>query len=92
MQLILIQDVPHLGSLGDQVTVKDGYARNYLLPRGLALMASTKNARQIDHKRKRLEVLRQEAIVVARKKRARYPRCNSRCGPKPAPADACSAR
>jgi len=65
MQLILIKDVPHLGSLGDQVQVKDGFARNYLLPRGFAIAASSENARQIAHRRKRLEVLRQDAIVAA---------------------------
>ena len=67
MQLILIKDVPHLGSLGDQVRVKDGFARNYLLPQGFAIAASSKNARQIAHKRKFLEVLRQDAIVAAEK-------------------------
>ena len=67
MQLILIKDVPHLGSLGDQVRVKDGFARNYLLPQGFAIAASSKNARQIAHKRKLLEVLRQDAIVAAEK-------------------------
>lgn len=66
MQIILTQDVPHLGSLGDEVKVKDGYARNYLLPRGMALAANSKNADHLAHRRKRLEALRAEAIAQAK--------------------------
>jgi len=40
MKLILTADVDHLGSAGDTVEVKDGYGRNFLLPRGLAIVAS----------------------------------------------------
>ncbi|EID15836.1 50S ribosomal protein L9 [Mycobacterium xenopi RIVM700367] len=40
MKLILTADVDHLGSVGDTVEVKDGYGRNFLLPRGLAIVAS----------------------------------------------------
>lgn len=65
MQVILIQDVQHLGSLGDQVQVKDGFARNYLLPRGMAIVATSKRTGQIEHQRKRLEQLRQGAIAKA---------------------------
>lgn len=66
MQIILIQDVQHLGSLGDEVTVKDGFARNYLLPRGMALQAGGKKFREIEHHRKRLDQLRAKAIENAR--------------------------
>lgn len=65
MRIILIQDVPHLGSLGDEVQVKDGYARNYLLPKGMAMSAGSKNAAHIAHRRKRLEGLREQAIELA---------------------------
>jgi len=65
MQIILIQDVPHLGSLGDEVHVKDGFARNFLLPRGMAIMAGSKKSREIEHHRKRLEQLRAQAIEKA---------------------------
>ncbi|MEE8554472.1 MAG: 50S ribosomal protein L9 [bacterium] len=65
MRIILIQDVPHLGSLGDEVQVKDGYARNYLLPKGMAMSAGSKNAAHIAHRRKLLEGLREQAIELA---------------------------
>ena len=65
MQVILVEDVQHLGSLGDEVQVKDGFARNYLLPRGMAIVAGSKKSREIEHQRKRLDRLRQEAIEKA---------------------------
>ena len=52
MQVILIEDVPTLGSIGDEIRVKGGYGRNYLLPRKLAIQASTKNRRQLEHQRR----------------------------------------
>lgn len=66
MRIILTQNVPNLGSLGDEVAVKDGYARNFLLPRGMAMPASGKNAKAIQHRRVYLEKQRQEAIGAAR--------------------------
>jgi large subunit ribosomal protein L9 len=48
MKLILTAEVDHLGSAGDTVEVKDGYGRNYLLPRGLAIVASRGAQRQAD--------------------------------------------
>jgi large subunit ribosomal protein L9 len=47
MKLILTADVDHLGSVGDTVEVKDGYGRNFLLPRGLAIVASRGAQRQV---------------------------------------------
>jgi large subunit ribosomal protein L9 len=52
VQLILRDDVPNLGKIGDLVRVKPGYARNYLLPRGLAVEASPKNMRVLDHQKR----------------------------------------
>ena len=52
MEVILREDVPHLGRCGDTVTVKNGYGRNYLIPRGLAVIASSRNAAQIEHARR----------------------------------------
>ena len=49
MEVILREDVPGLGIIGDVVRVKPGYARNYLLPRGLAILADRRNLKQLDH-------------------------------------------
>ena len=49
MQVILTKDIPNLGKAGAMVTVKPGYGRNYLLPRQLAVPATAKNMRQLEH-------------------------------------------
>ena len=49
MQLILTQDVEQLGKAGELVNVKPGYGRNYLVPRGLAVTATTRNLRRLEH-------------------------------------------
>jgi large subunit ribosomal protein L9 len=48
MEIILREDVAHLGKAGEVVAVKDGYARNYLLPRGLAYPATAGNKKRIE--------------------------------------------
>lgn len=55
MKLILTTEVDHLGSAGDTVEVKDGYGRNYLLPRGLAIVATRGAQRQADEIRRAQE-------------------------------------
>lgn len=52
MQLILTRDVEHLGSAGELVTVKPGYGRNYLLPKGYAVSATERNRKRLEHERK----------------------------------------
>jgi len=49
VEVVLKENLEHLGSIGDVVRVRRGYARNYLLPRGLAVLASRGNVRQIEH-------------------------------------------
>ena len=57
IQLLLIQSVDHLGKQGDVVEVKSGYANNYLLPQGLATLASDHHKRMVEkHKAKLLEI------------------------------------
>ena len=56
MKLILTAEVDHLGSSGDIVEVKDGYGRNYLLPRGLAIVASRGAERQAEEIRRAREI------------------------------------
>ena len=55
MDVILRQAIENLGNPGDVVTVKPGYARNYLLPRGLAYEATPGNLKRIANERQRLE-------------------------------------
>ena len=50
MEIILAKDYPSLGFVGDTVQVKSGYARNYLIPGGIAVEASSRNASQLKHK------------------------------------------
>ena len=52
MEVILKEDVANLGKIGEVVRVRDGYARNYLLPRGLVLIANKKNLKTFDHQKK----------------------------------------
>jgi large subunit ribosomal protein L9 len=51
MKVILREDVANLGRSGEVVTVKDGYGRNYLLPRKMAVLANERNIRQLDHEK-----------------------------------------
>lgn len=52
IEVILREDVPNLGHVGDVVRVRPGYARNYLLPRGLAIEANRKNLRVLEHQKR----------------------------------------
>lgn len=58
MEVILQQDVENLGTIGDVVKVKPGYARNYLLPRGLALEADAKSLAVLEHRKRALAAKR----------------------------------
>jgi len=51
MQIILTQDVDNLGKAGELVSVRPGYGRNYLVPRGLAVTASVRNKNRLDHEK-----------------------------------------
>ena len=69
--MILQQDVDKVGKMGDVVKVKPGFARNYLLPRGLALVADSKNLRVLEHQKrivasKRAKVKKAAEEVAAR--------------------------
>jgi len=55
VKLILREDVENLGKIGEVVEVAGGYGRNYLLPRGLAVKASTKNLKEQEHQKKLIQ-------------------------------------
>jgi large subunit ribosomal protein L9 len=63
MQVILLERVQNVGELGDSVKVKSGYARNYLIPQGRAVIATPENLAEFEARRAELE--RQEAQVLA---------------------------
>ena len=65
MEIILRQSIENLGKPGDIVKVSPGYARNYLLPRGLAYEATTGNRKRIAMEKARLEAAEQERITAA---------------------------
>jgi large subunit ribosomal protein L9 len=69
MQVILLERIGRLGQMGDVVTVKDGFARNYLLPQGKALRATEANRKRFERERAQLEArdleLKSEAQAVA---------------------------
>ncbi len=61
MQIILLERIENLGSLGDEVSVKNGFARNYLLPKGKALVANATNRARFEAEREVLEKRNAEA-------------------------------
>jgi large subunit ribosomal protein L9 len=66
MEVILREDVPHLGAMGEVVKVKPGYGRNFLLPRGLAVAASRRNLATLEHEKVLIGVKRERERKVAR--------------------------
>jgi large subunit ribosomal protein L9 len=66
MQVILTQDVEHLGKAGELVSVKPGYGRNYLVPRGFAVSATVRNKNRLDHEKAMIEkkVAKERAVAT----------------------------
>ena len=58
MEVILIEDVPKLGDMGAVVSVKPGYARNYLIPQRLAIRADSRNRSNLEHQRRMIDARR----------------------------------
>lgn len=65
MEVILLERVQRLGSLGDQVSVKAGYARNYLIPKGIAVAATPRNMAEFEARREELERREAEALAAS---------------------------
>ena len=65
MKVILQKDMKNLGKIGDVVKVKDGYGRNYLLPRGIAINADEKNQRVLAHQKRVAQSLAAKELAKA---------------------------
>ena len=71
MQIILMEKVVNLGNLGDVVKVKDGFARNFLIPHGKAKRATAANLKEFEGRRAELEKKANEALTGAQEKAAK---------------------
>ncbi len=71
MKVILKEDVSGVGMMGEIINVKDGFARNYLIPRGLAVEANERNLRQLEHHKRiiaqKVKKLKNQAQGIAEK-------------------------
>lgn len=65
MQVILKENVKDLGHIGDVVNVKDGHARNFLIPKGLAVEANPKNLKALEHEKRKIQELVKKAKTAA---------------------------
>jgi large subunit ribosomal protein L9 len=65
MRVILKSEVPSLGDAGDIVKVSDGYGRNFLMPRGLAIPASEGSVREAEHQKRVAEAIRRKQLAGA---------------------------
>jgi large subunit ribosomal protein L9 len=71
MQVILMEKVVNLGGLGDVVKVKDGFARNFLIPQGKAKRATDKNLKEFENRRVELEKKANEQLTGAQERAAK---------------------
>ena len=71
MQIILMEKVVNLGNLGDVVKVKDGFARNFLIPQGKAKRATAANLKEFEGRRAELEKKANEQLVSAQERAAK---------------------
>ena len=71
MQVILLEKIVNLGGLGDVVKVRDGFARNYLIPHGKAKRATPANVAEFERRRTELEQAQADALAKAQEKAAK---------------------
>ena len=71
MQVILLERIGRLGQMGDVVTVKDGFARNYLLPKGKATLATPENIARFEKIREDLEKKAAAELAAAKERAAK---------------------
>jgi large subunit ribosomal protein L9 len=72
MDVILLDKVANLGNLGDRVAVRSGYARNYLLPKGKATLATAANVAKFEARRTELEKVAREHMTDAESRKAQF--------------------
>ena len=72
MDIILLQKVANLGQIGDRVTVKSGYARNFLVPTGKATMATVANIAKFEAQRHELEAKAGEELAAAQARAVKF--------------------
>jgi len=72
MEIILLERIRNLGDLGDQVTVKPGYGRNYLIPQGKAVRATKENQEAFEGRRSELEAAAADALNKAQARAAEF--------------------
>jgi len=65
MEVILLEKIANLGNLGDRVTIKSGYGRNYLIPQGKAAMATAAKIKEFEERRAELEKQAAEKLAAA---------------------------
>ncbi|HCL81552.1 MAG TPA: 50S ribosomal protein L9 [Nitrospiraceae bacterium] len=65
MQVILKDNVKDVGHIGDMVNVKDGFARNFLIPKGFAVEANPKNLKALEHEKRKIQELVKKAKSAA---------------------------
>lgn len=66
MKIILLENVENLGHIGDVVKVAPGYARNYLIPKGFAMLANEKNTKAHEHAKRQLEYKKNKMLEQAK--------------------------
>lgn len=71
MEIILTENVDGLGKIGELVKVKPGYARNYLVPRGMAVEANTRNVKEFEHHKRQMEHKRRRVLQGSEELKAR---------------------
>lgn len=71
MDVILLEKVENVGVLGDKVTVKSGFARNFLIPKGKAVFASAENVAKFEERRAELEAAAAEKLSAAEARKAK---------------------
>lgn len=66
MKVILKENIETLGNIGDIVKVAPGYARNYLIPKGYAVEATTRNAKELEHTKRQMEYKKNKVLELAK--------------------------